>query len=157
VSASANAASNKDFVRGIYQAFGRGDAAAVIASLDAIVGDTSYGTGFGRLAAVLRGDRETFERGFDTELELLRDPEGMYYWALLSAFAGDTERALDLLQRTVDRGWMCYQAVTAEPALDPLRADPRLGEIVRQMEARQRDAAAAFVAAGGERLLGLKR
>jgi ketosteroid isomerase-like protein len=34
VSASGNAASNKDFVRGIYQAFSRGDLAAVIASLD---------------------------------------------------------------------------------------------------------------------------
>ena len=37
MSASANPELNKDFVRGIYEAFGRGDAAAVIASLDSEV------------------------------------------------------------------------------------------------------------------------
>ncbi len=117
---------------------------------------TTYSSGWGRLVAALTGDRETFERGLDQEIESFRDPENAYYWSIMAAMVGDTEHAFQMLQITVDRGWMCYQAVVKEPFLDPLRADPRMPRILREIEARHRDAAAAFVSAGGERLLGLK-
>ena len=89
-------------------------------------------------------------------MENLRDPEGIYYWALMSVMMGDLEMALDLLQVTVDRGWLCHEAMATEPMLDQLRSDPRLSRILREMETKQREVAAAFVAAGGDRLLGLK-
>ena len=46
--------------------------------------------------------------------------------------------------------------MTAEPWLDGVRADPRFSRIVRDPEERHRDAAAAFLAAGGDRLLGVR-
>ena len=117
---------------------------------------TTYSSGWGRLVAAMTGDREAFHQGLSGEVENLRDPEGIYYWALMSAMMGDLEMALDLLQVTVDRGWLCHEAMATEPMLDQLRSDPRLSRILREMETKQREVAAAFVAAGGDRLLGLK-
>ena len=119
------------------------------------VGDgTMYASGWERLVAALTGDHDTFARGLEAEVELMRDPEGIYYWALMAALIGDADRAFDLLQRTVDRGWMCHQALTREPVLDSIRADPRMAQIVGEMERRHDAAVAVFVDAGGERLLG---
>jgi ketosteroid isomerase-like protein len=64
LSASANAASNKDFVRGIYQAFGRGDAAAVLASLDAEVLWAYPDNVFYAEGSPFRGPSEVFNKIF---------------------------------------------------------------------------------------------
>ena len=114
-----------------------------------------YGSGWQRLVAALTGDKATFDEGLDDEVAKMRDPEGIFYWALMAMLLGDTDRVIALLQTTLDRGWFCYQAIAKEPVLDDLRSDSRLSAIVRQMESRQREAAATFVAAGGSRLLGL--
>ena len=74
----------------------------------------------------------------------------------MAMLLGDTDRVIGLLRSTLERGWFCYQAITMEPLLDDLRSDPRLSAIIRQMELRQQEAEAAFVEAGGHRLLGLK-
>lgn len=64
MSASVNAASNKDFVRGIYQAFGRGDAAAVLASLDAEVLWAYPDNVFYAEGSPFRGPSEVFNKIF---------------------------------------------------------------------------------------------
>ena len=114
-----------------------------------------YRRGWQRLVAALTGDKATFDEGLDDEVAEMRDPEGIFYWALMAMLLGDTDRVIALLQITLDRGWFCYQTIATEPVLGDLRSDSRLSAIVRQMESRQREAAAAFVAAGGNRLLGL--
>ena len=106
--------------------------------------------------AALEGNREEFDAGFSEAIEEMRDPEGLYYWALMAARAGNADAALNTLRKAVDRGWFCYPAMTGEPWLDVARADPRFSRIVREAEERHRDAAAAFVAAGGDRLLGVR-
>ena len=115
-----------------------------------------YGSGWQRLVAALTGDKATFNEGLDDEVATMRDPEGIFYWALMAMLLGDTDRVIALLRITLERGWFCHQAIAMEPLLDDLRSDSRLLDIVREMESRQREAAAAFVAAGGERLIGLK-
>ena len=60
-----------------------------------------------------------------------------------------------MLERSVRQGWMCYQPMATEPWLDPLRGDPRFKAVLKEAETRGRKAAAAFVQAGGDRLLGL--
>lgn len=115
----------------------------------------NVGSGWQRLVAALSGDTETFQNGLDEEIAIMRDPEGIFYMAVMAMLVGDRDRAIGILQLTLDRGWCCYKAIAREPVLDDLRSDPRLADIIRQMESRQRDAAAAFVAAGGNRLLGL--
>jgi ketosteroid isomerase-like protein len=64
VSASANPASNKEFVRGIYQAFSRGDAAAVIASLDGEILWAYPDNVFYAEGSPFRGPSEVFNRIF---------------------------------------------------------------------------------------------
>ena len=115
-----------------------------------------YGNGWQRLVAALTGDKTTFDEGLDDEVATMRDPEGIFYWALMAMLLGDTDRVISLLRITLERGWFCHQAIAMEPVLDDLRSDSRLLDIVREMESRQREAAAAFVAAGGDRLVGLK-
>ena len=135
---------------------GKIDAVATAVSALASNDRSNYASGLHRLAAALNGDKAAFEEGIDHEVATMRDPEGIFYWALMALLVGDADRAISLLQNTLDRGWFCYQAIAREPLLDDLRSDSRLSAIVRQMEAGQREAAAAFVAAGGNRLLGLK-
>ena len=136
----------------------RGEIEKVIEELKQLraADDTTYSRGWGRLIAALTRDRASFQAGLDEEVDRLRDPEGMYYTALMASFAGDHERALEMLERAVDRGWMCFQAMTAEPWLDPVRSDPRFSRVVREAEARHREAAAAFLSGGGGHLLGVK-
>ena len=43
----------------------------------------------------------------------------------------------------------------ANPWLDPLRGHPRFAQILHTAEGRHREAAAAFLKAGGDRVLGL--
>ena len=80
----------------------------------------------------------------------------MYYWALMAAYVGDIDWTLEMLGRAVGRGWSCYQALAGEPWLDCVRSDPRFSRILRDAEARHREAAAALISAGGDRLLGIK-
>jgi ketosteroid isomerase-like protein len=64
VSAAGNAATNKDFVKGIYKAFARGDAAGVMASLDSdILWAYPDGLSFTE-GSPFRGPSEVFNKVF---------------------------------------------------------------------------------------------
>ncbi len=134
-----------------------GDVDQVIAELKAMTAgsDSTYTRGWRIMLAVLQNDRTTFETTFAAEVGAARDPEGMYYWALVAAVARDETRTLDLLGRAVERGWMCTQAL-ASPWLDLVHGEPRFVEILRSTETRQRAAAAKFLQAGGDKILGVR-
>jgi serine/threonine protein kinase len=83
----------------------------------------------------------------------LRDPCGTYYLARTLA-AIEHPSALATFSRAVDGGYYCYSFFTHDPWLDPLRGTAEFTGIVRRAEAGYRDAAEAFVAGGGERVLG---
>ena len=59
-----------------------------------------------------------------------------------------------MLRRAIEGGYYMYPFVVRDPCLDPLRGGSEFNEIVRLAESGYRDAAAAFTAAGGEKLLG---
>ena len=62
--------------------------------------------------------------------------------------------ALAIFRRAVERGFHCATFFWRDPWLDSLRGDANFSAVIRLAEAGYRDAAAAFVAAGGEQMLG---
>jgi hypothetical protein len=59
-----------------------------------------------------------------------------------------------LLERVVRGGFHCHTALSRDPWLDPLRTRPEFVRAVREAETGHERAAAAYLAAGGERILG---
>jgi hypothetical protein len=59
-----------------------------------------------------------------------------------------------MLERAVDTGFHCYPFFTRDPWLDSLRTRPGFKTVLQRAETAYREAAAAFVSAGGEALLG---
>ena len=86
---------------------------------------------------------------------MFSDPEGLFYWAQLSAGVGDLETALDLLSRAVDTGLYCAVGFETSPLLSVLRPLATFTDILERARARQDVATKAFVGADGPRLLGL--
>ena len=85
----------------------------------------------------------------------LRDPENCYYRSLMAAYVEDVERALAMLERAITGGWVCHTTIAREPWLECVWDTPRFAALVAEAETRHRHAAAAFLAMGGDRLLGL--
>jgi hypothetical protein len=83
----------------------------------------------------------------------LRDPCANYYLARMLA-ALDHPSALAMLRRAVEGGFYCYPFFARDPRLDPLRTKSGFTDVLRTAEAGYRDAVDAFVAAGGEQILG---
>ena len=82
------------------------------------------------------------------------DPEGLFYAARQLAYLGHTDEALTALERATTGGFYCYPALVHDPWLDPVRALPTFAQTLREVEARHREARAAFVAVGGGKVLG---
>ena len=110
--------------------------------------------GITALRAGLEGNLAEFLQAFDAQSPFVRDPEDLFYRSLLASYMGERERVLDALQRSVDAGFACFAAMARDPWLDPLRGHPRFAQILRTAEGRYREAA-AFLKAGGDRVLGL--
>jgi len=82
------------------------------------------------------------------------DPEGLLLHLRELAHVGAVDEAMVLLERVVRGGYHCHVALTRDPWLDPLRARPEFVRAVREAEAGHARGAAAYLAAGGERILG---
>ena len=105
--------------------------------------------------AILEGRHDEARAGGDQLLTLWRqrDPCGLYYLARALA-AVQHPQALPTFRRAVEGGFHCATFFWRDPWLDSLRGDAEFAAVIRIAEAGYRDAAAAFVAAGGEQMLG---
>jgi eukaryotic-like serine/threonine-protein kinase len=83
----------------------------------------------------------------------LRDPCGTYYFARALA-AVQHPQALPMFRRAIEGGFNCSTFFARDPWLDSLRGNPEFNALIAQADAGYRDAAAAFVAAGGQQMLG---
>jgi non-specific serine/threonine protein kinase len=104
----------------------------------------------GRREEVLAVGRRVMREG-------LHDPEARYYFARPLARAGEHTEAVRLLDQVVEGGFFCHAGFARDPWLAGLHPIPEFDRILRRAEARYREAAQAFVDAGGQRVLGLLR
>ena len=81
--------------------------------------------------------------------------EAEYYAARHLAHIGAPDVALPILQRAVEGGYFCYPAMAGDPWLDSLRGQPLFHDVLARARAGCGAAAAAFVAAGGDAVLGV--
>lgn len=109
------------------------------------------------LRALVEGNREVSLQACD-ELRkaTFRDPEGIYYLSRQLSFLGEPDRALETLSRAINHGFFCYPAMVRDPWLDTIRTRPEFTALLRKANELQREAASAFVSAGGDTLLGLR-
>jgi hypothetical protein len=84
-----------------------------------------------------------------------RDPCALYYSGRFMARVGDVPRALATLTRAVQGGFGCSDFMEQDPWLDSLRGQAAFDELLRHATRLRDEAAAAFLDAGGDRVLGL--
>jgi eukaryotic-like serine/threonine-protein kinase len=109
------------------------------------------------LLALLEGRPEDSAAGAEQYIRSsCRDPEGLYYFARQLAYLGKQARALEVLSEAVELGYVCFPTMAHDPWLDPLRGKPEFTLVLRRAEMRRREAAEAFLAAGGCRILGVQ-
>jgi tetratricopeptide (TPR) repeat protein len=106
------------------------------------------------LGALLAGNKEECMAISQRILAVFTDPEGIFYIGRHMAYFGETAEFLPTLNRVVERGFYCLPAFARDPWLDPMRTNPEFLRILQLADKRCQEARAAFIKAGGERLLG---
>jgi DNA-binding winged helix-turn-helix (wHTH) protein/tetratricopeptide (TPR) repeat protein len=84
-----------------------------------------------------------------------RDPEALYYSARHLAHLNEIDAAVDLFERVVAGGCLCYPTFARDPWLRSLRKRPAFTRALRQAEAEYLKALSVFRERGGEKLLGI--
>jgi eukaryotic-like serine/threonine-protein kinase len=87
-------------------------------------------------------------------LKIMDDPEAIFQEGWLLCDVGEHARGLAHLQRAVAKGYFMAPTLAGSRQFDALRDDPAFQAVLADAEAGRRRALAAFVEAGGERLLG---
>jgi eukaryotic-like serine/threonine-protein kinase len=93
----------------------------------------------------------------DEMLPRFADPEGRVLQACVLARLGQPERALQLLEASVNGGFYGVAALPDHPWLASLRDDPAFGRVLRRAAAHTDELRRAFADAGGVTLLGVRR
>jgi hypothetical protein len=106
--------------------------------------------------AFLEGKRiDSIESG-KKAVALFPDPEGLYYVARQWVMMDLRDAGLELLDMVVTaKGYACPETLDRDPALEPVRSDPRFRTIRDRAAAARDDALARFRAGGGPEILGL--
>jgi len=105
------------------------------------------------IASLMEGDVAPLRAAIDAWIAGgLRDPEALFIHGLFLAGGGEYERALQLLNDAVDRGYAPHETLARHRWLDPLRARPDFQELVQKTLIRHHEAVAAFTEAGGTSL-----
>ncbi len=106
------------------------------------------------LAHLVRHEVEQ-SRALMQQLMAIKDPEARYHLARQYAYLGDHESALSALTAVIEDGFFCVPGFTRDPWLDPLRGAPQFTEVMRRAATRHRQAVISFLAAEGDRILGI--
>jgi len=87
-------------------------------------------------------------------LKVLEDPEAMFQEGFMFCDAGDPDVGLDLLRRSITKGYFPPEKLARSTAFDAVRGTPEFQKILADAEAGHAQALEVFRQRGGERLLG---
>jgi serine/threonine protein kinase len=87
-------------------------------------------------------------------LTIMEDPEALFQMGWLLCDAGEHERGLAQLRRSLDKGYSVAPTLATSRAFDAVRGDSDFQELLARAEAGRQQALQAFRENGGERLLG---
>jgi serine/threonine protein kinase len=124
--------------------------------------DQMLGVG-GPIRAIMRSLRAFTEGDFLECLNAIEigeslthsDPEILYYMARHLARINEQERAITMLSRVIDGGFLCGTAIALDPWFASLRSSPHCLELMRKAEIQRSNVHASFLAAGGEQLISI--
>jgi serine/threonine protein kinase len=117
----------------------------------------------GPIQAIMRSLRAYIEGDFQECLNAIEigesltqsDPEILYYAARHLARINETDRAITMLSRMIDRGFLCASAISRDPWFASLHSSPQYAELMHNAEIQRGKVHAAFLAAGGEQLISI--
>jgi eukaryotic-like serine/threonine-protein kinase len=117
----------------------------------------------GPLRALMHSLRAYLEGNFQECLHAIeagdlltqKDLESQFYVGRQLAQIGQVEKAINLLHRVIDDGFLCSSSLTRDPWFSSLRSSPAFAGLLRQAEACRSQAHAAFLEAGGPQTLNL--
>ncbi|MGH9672532.1 MAG: FlgO family outer membrane protein [Bryobacteraceae bacterium] len=108
------------------------------------------------LRATLRKDQESLLDAVNRLAGFaLQDSEGRFYTARMCSHLGLTDKALELLDRSLQSGYCPLTPMRRDPWLEPVREKPKFADLLATAEASYAESLAAYRAAGGEKLLGI--
>jgi TolB-like protein len=107
----------------------------------------------GSLRCLLEGKRAESLAASEYCVQHFPDPEAVFYMARQIARLGESARALEVLNRVVDRGFFLSSAMNNDPWLAPLRSLPTYDQLLERTRRLEEDAALAFSRMGGPELL----
>jgi serine/threonine protein kinase len=108
------------------------------------------------LRAYIEGDFQECLNAIETGESLTQsDPEILYYAARHLARINETDRAITMLSRMIDRGFLCASAISRDPWFASLHSSPQYAELMHNAEIQRGKVHAAFLAAGGEQLISI--
>src|SRR5688572_1084266 len=81
------------------------------------------------------------------------DGEGLFYIAGIYVRLGQPHRAVELLARAIDSGFLCARGFETDVYLEPLRAMAEWQPLLEKLEVKRRRVTNEFVRAGGRALL----
>jgi serine/threonine protein kinase/tetratricopeptide (TPR) repeat protein len=108
------------------------------------------------LRAYLEGDFDACRRAIEVAEHLTRrDSESLFYTARHLAEINEPERALKILSRVIESGFLCGSALSSDPWLAPLHSLPEYWQLLQTADQQRSQAHAAFLEAGGPELLNI--
>jgi TolB-like protein len=121
------------------------------------------GAATGSVRAIMQSLRAYLEGDFDECLSAIevgepltrRDSESLYYTARHLAQINERERAIKILSRVIDSGFLCGSAMSRDPWLESLRSLPDFSQLLHIADQRRSQAHASFLEADGRQLLNI--
>lgn len=99
--------------------------------------------------AMFEGNRDESLLAAEQCIQRYLDPEGMFYMGMILARVGESNRALQVLDKSIDRGFFSPRLLLGNPWLAEMRSIPEFKGLIKRAQQRSDEANKAWYSAGG--------